>query len=165
MRRKRLLLFFVMMLIALAAAPSAALAQRTLDITVNKAELLRFDRHPGSVLVVNPAIADVVADGGDHVFVLGKTPGETQLFVLDEAGKTMMQATVRVGTPAAGQVSVFRGTAETTLNCAPRCAGPQGGAPAAAPAAAPAPMGAAAPPVAPSPTPPAASTPAPSPRY
>jgi hypothetical protein len=162
MPRARLFLLALALVAALVATPRPTQSQqRSLDLIVNKAELLRFDRHPGSVLVVNPQIADVVADGGNHVFILGKIPGETQLFVLDEDGKTMMQANVRVGTPASGQVSVFRGTAEATLNCAPRCAGLQSGTPAAAAGGAASPTaGASAAPAA-APAAPAPSAPAP----
>jgi hypothetical protein len=115
----------------LAVAPGFASAQQAIQVAVNKAELLRFDKAPTSVLVVNPAIADIVADGSSHIFVLGKAPGETQLFVLGEGGKTVMQSTVRVVTASTGEVTIYRGGQEgATLSCAPRCVG--GGAPGAA---------------------------------
>jgi hypothetical protein len=115
---------FLAALVGLTAAGAAHAQQpQSIEIAVNKAELLRFEKAPGSVLVVNPGIADIVADGSARVFVLGKAPGETQLFVLDDGGRTMLQANVRVVTAPGGQVSVFRGTAESTLNCAPRCTG------------------------------------------
>jgi hypothetical protein len=157
---------FLAALLGLAAAGAAHAQQpQSIEIAVNKAELLRFQKAPGSVLVVNPGIADIVADGSARVFVLGKAPGETQLFVLDDAGRTMLQANVRVVTAPSGQVSVFRGVAESTLNCAPRCTGasaaggiPSGGstvpaAAASAPAPAATPSEAPAPPNVPAPNP------------
>src|SRR4051794_19319406 len=124
------------------AAP--ARADDAIRIEVSKAELLRFNARPGSVLVADPKIADVVADGGRHVFVLGKAPGETKLFVLDAGGQTLMAKTVRVVAASANQVTVYRGADETTtLNCSPSCAPPPdekhkaAASPASAPAAAP----------------------------
>jgi hypothetical protein len=132
MQRVSTFLAAVLGLASVAAAhPAGAQQPQSIEVAVNKGELLRFPKAPGSVLVVNPAIADIVADGSPRVFVLGKAPGETQLFILDEGGRTMLQANVRVVTASSGQVTVFRGTAESSLNCAPRCTGasPGGGIP------------------------------------
>jgi Flp pilus assembly secretin CpaC len=131
--------------LALAASPAAA-QQRMIEVAINGAELLRLDAEPGSVLVANPAIADVVVEGGKQVFVLGKTPGETQLYVLDRSGGTMLRAMVSVVPQTARHMTVIRGTEESQIHCAPRCAEvgghdkkPGGGAAAAAtPAPAPA---------------------------
>jgi Flp pilus assembly secretin CpaC len=145
------------LLAALAAAASlaplgAAAQQRALEVAVNKAELLHFQQAPASVLVVNPAIADVVADGSSHVFVLGKTPGETELYILDAEGKAMLRTNIRVVTASSGAVTVFRGIGETTLSCAPRCAPGATGGPATTGAAAPI-AASAAPPIAAPPIP------------
>lgn len=106
---------------ALCAFPAAA-QQRTIQVAVNGAELIRLDTAPGSVLIANPAIADVVVEGGSQVFVLGRAPGETQLYVLDSSGGTMLRAAVSVLPPTARHVTVIRGDEETHLHCAPRCA-------------------------------------------
>jgi hypothetical protein len=136
-------------LLAFAIAPAAA-QQRMIEVSVNTAELLRLDGAPGSVLVANPSIADVVVEGGKQVFVLGKTPGETQLYILDTNGGTMVRAMISVVPQTARHITIIRGTEESQLHCAPRCAevggrekkpgasGPAAGAPALAPAPAPA---------------------------
>jgi Flp pilus assembly secretin CpaC len=107
--------------LALAASPAAA-QQRMIEVAINAAELLRLDAEPGSVLVANPAIADVVVEGGKQVFVLGKTPGETQLYVLDRNGGTMLRAMVSVVPQTARHMTIIRGTDESQIHCAPRCA-------------------------------------------
>src|SRR4051794_20871078 len=96
-----------MFLAALAAAVSlaplgAGAQQRALEVAVNKAELLPFPRPPGSVRGVTPAIAAIVAEGPSRVFVLGKTPGETELYILDGEGKTMLRTNIRVVTASSG---------------------------------------------------------------
>lgn len=128
--------------LALCALPAAA-QQRTIQVPVNGAELIRLGTIPGSVLIANPAIADVVVEGGKQVFVLGRAPGETQLYVLDSSGATLLQAAVSVLPPTTRHVTVIRGDEETYLHCAPRCAAvvgqekKQGGARAGAGAASP----------------------------
>lgn len=107
--------------LALCALPAAA-QQRTIQVPLNGAELIRLDTVPGSVLIANPAIADVVVEGGRQVFVLGRAPGETQLYVLDSSGAALLQAAVSVLPPTARHVTVIRGDEETHLHCAPRCA-------------------------------------------
>lgn len=107
--------------LALAASPAAA-QQRMIEVAINAAELVRLDAEPGSVLVANPAIADVVVEGGKQVFVLGKAPGETQLYVLDRNGGTMLRAMVSVVPQTARHMTIIRGTEESQIHCAPRCA-------------------------------------------
>lgn len=105
----------------LAAAPAWA-QQRTITVTTNRAEMIRLDKTAGTVLVANPAIADVVVEAGQQLFILGRSPGETQLYVLDGEGKTLLSAVLAVRPPAANHLSIVRGTDEATVHCAPRCA-------------------------------------------
>jgi Flp pilus assembly secretin CpaC len=131
--------------LALTAFPAAA-QQRMIQVAVNTAELVQLETAPGSVLVANPTIADVVVEGGKQVFVLGKTPGETQLYILGPNGGTMLRAMVSVVPQTARHMTIIRGTDESQLHCAPRCAAvagqekkPGGGSPAPGPAPAAAP--------------------------
>ena len=103
------------------AVPAAA-QQRMIQVAVNTAELVQLETAPGSVLVANPAIADVVVEGGKQVFVLGKTPGETQLYILGPNGGTMLRAMVSVVPQTARHMTIIRGTDESQVHCAPRCA-------------------------------------------
>lgn len=107
--------------LALAAFPAAA-QQRMIQVAINTAELVQLETTPGSVLVANPAIADVVVEGGKQVFVLGKAPGETQLYILAPNGGTMLRAMVSVVPQTARHMTIIRGTEESQLHCAPRCA-------------------------------------------
>jgi Flp pilus assembly secretin CpaC len=116
--------FILIALLAGLAAPVAGLAQqqRMISVVANRAELFSLDQPAGSILVANPAIADVVIEGGNRLFVLGRAPGETQVFVLDGQGKTLINALVSVRPPSANHITVFRGTEESNLHCSPRCA-------------------------------------------
>src|SRR3954470_5672939 len=97
--------FLMIALLAGLAAPLASEAQqpqrRVISVIANRAELFPLDQPAGSALIANPAIADVVMEGGNRLFVLGRAPGETQLFVLDAEGKTLIDAVVSVRPPSA----------------------------------------------------------------
>ena len=114
-----------MLLLAGLVAPIASLAQqqpRMIGVVANRAELMPLPQPAGSVLVANPAIADVVIEGGNRLFILGRAPGETQIFVLDMQGATLVNAVVSVRPPAANHMTIIRGTEESHLHCSPRCA-------------------------------------------
>lgn len=121
--------------LVLAVSPAAA-QQRVIEVALNTAELIHLDAAPGSVLVANPSIADVVVQGGKQVFVLAKAPGETELYILDTNGGTMLRAMISVIPQTARHLTIIRGTEESQLHCAPRCAAVDGKAGAAPPPAA-----------------------------
>jgi len=102
-------------------ASPAAPQQSTIQVAVNSAELIQLKDAPGSVLVANPAIADIVVEGGRQVFILGKSPGETQLYVLDGSGGTMVRAVVSVVPQTARHMTIIRGEDQSQVHCAPRC--------------------------------------------
>ena len=92
-------------------------------VTVHKGTILRLGRERPAkiVLVADPEIADVVVESPFLIFILGRRPGETSLFVLDEMEREIHNIEIVVRPNAESPVSVYRSTKETTLNCAPRC--------------------------------------------
>jgi Pilus formation protein N terminal region len=129
----------------------AAEPGRALRVEVDKAEVVPLGGTASVVLIANPQVADVVVEKNHLVFVLGKRPGETRLFVYDGAGHALVSRDIVVVPPDQRTVTITRDTLATTYSCDPRCASmtPAGarpgtpGAPGAAPAA---PVPAAAPP-------------------
>ena len=134
------------------AVPTRASGE-TISIIVNKAHIIRLDKDAASVLVGDPRLARWNLDSPRRIFVRGRVPGETNLYVLDSDGNEILSADLIVVPNKDRHVTVNRGVAEATLSCAPRCAvvsapeGAAGGgatpaaaaaAPTAAPAAAPA---------------------------
>ncbi len=53
-------------------------------VEVNEGKLLRLNADAASVFIANPAIADISVKSARLVYVLGLTPGETSLFVIDK---------------------------------------------------------------------------------
>ena len=123
--RRHLAAFTVLSLFA--ALPAAAhettsAADRTsINVAVSKANIVRLTRDAGVVLVANPRIADVAIESPRLIFVIGRTVGETNLYVFDGTGREMVNADVVVTPNSDRHVTVNRGTKEVTLSCARRC--------------------------------------------
>ena len=144
------------------AAPSghAAAPDRPLHVTKDNAEVVNLASPPAVVLVADPQIADVVVEQGHLIFVIGKRPGQTRLFVYGARGEAILERDVVVVPPRDREVTIIRSTFATDYSCDPRCVAlgpePQGAAtsstavppsaplaaPSAPPAAAPAPSAA-----------------------
>ena len=106
------------------ATPAAADRVR---VEIDKYTLLELKADADSVFVGNPAVADVVVQGPRRLFVLGLTPGETSLRVLDIDGRDIIVTSIVVVPIEQRSVTVNRntpqrGAVELTYSCDPRCA-------------------------------------------
>lgn len=122
------------LIVALTALAGAAQAAPALVVPIDQSTPLPLPRGARDVLIGNPAIADVaVLDAGKAV-VSGRGYGVTNLIVIDQLGRTVMERQVVVAAPSAGRVSVIRGPSVEEYACAGGCersggdkAGPAGG--------------------------------------
>ena len=72
-------------------------AQETINVEVNKAHLIQLEEEYAEVvLIANPQIADVAVESPWTIFVLGRKPGVTSLFILGVGGKEIIRAEVVV---------------------------------------------------------------------
>jgi hypothetical protein len=101
---------------------SAVWAQTTLRVGVDKAHVLRLDKDAATIMLANPAIADVAVENSRLIFLLGRTTGETNLIILDRDGREILSSAVVVVPTRDRQVSIFRSMIEFTKSCDPRCA-------------------------------------------
>lgn len=91
-----------------AAAPAAAqyadggLHAGTLEVPVNKSQIVTADRAIAKAMVGNSAIADIVPLTDRSVYVLGKGMGTTSLTLYDSAGRVLVVMDVAVGPDADG---------------------------------------------------------------
>ena len=109
--------------VLMAALPGASQADDTIyRIDLNKTQILRLPAPAGSIVVGNPAIADVTVHSPGLVMVVGRGFGETNLVILDRDGQTMVDADVQVTaiTPSNG-VRLFQAASRQTYTCAPYC--------------------------------------------
>ena len=119
---------FLRPLLALAVAaclvaPGLAQAAGTDPITVkaNMARILRISAPAATVIIGNPGVADVTIQDPQTLILTGKSYGETNLIVLDSAGNPVADTMVSVIQENADTITVYMGTARTTLSCQPVC--------------------------------------------
>jgi Flp pilus assembly secretin CpaC len=110
-------------LIALMAMPSAGRAEEPASIAVkiDEARLVRLSEDAAQIIVGNPSIADVAAQGSRLLVVTGKSYGSTNLIALDSAGRTILSARLGVAPNDDQLVTIYRGTLRQSLHCAPDC--------------------------------------------
>jgi Flp pilus assembly secretin CpaC len=103
--------------------PGAAQAAGNDPITVkaNMARILRISAPAATVIIGNPGVADVTIQDPQTLILTGKSFGETNLIVLDSAGNPVADTIVSVVQANADTVTVYMGTARTTLSCQPVC--------------------------------------------
>lgn len=123
--------------VLLAAPAASAQAGQPLSVELDHTARLQLRGAAGSVIVGNPAVADVTVVDDRTLFVSGRGYGVTEIVVLDGLGRTLYQNNVVVTQPQSGQVRVWRGSAVTDMACAASCAPSERSAAGAPPANAP----------------------------
>ena len=102
--------------------PSAAAdAVPMLAVGVDRGVNIRLWGTASTVVVGNPAIADVNLVNGRTLLITGHAVGQTSIMVLDSSGRETFHQTILVGPADAGHVSVQRGAQATDYSCSPRC--------------------------------------------
>ena len=102
--------------LALSAPASAGVVAR-----IDEATAVTLSGSAASVIVGNPAVADVNIVDRRRIAVLGRTYGTTNIMVFDAAGRMIYNDLVTVTSPSAGHVSMFRGALVNNYTCGPRC--------------------------------------------
>ncbi len=145
--------------IACAASVRAQPKAEPLQIVANKATILRLTKPAQQVIIGDPRIFDATAETRTMLVLFGRTPGETNLIVLDSQNREILSIPVLVTSENDRHISIVSagksGHAEVVYNCDDRCVrvtllgaapAPSGGGAQGAAAAEPAPPAAAPPP-------------------
>jgi len=103
-------------LVALLPAPSFAAG---LGLAMDEVRTISFDKPVATVYVGNPAIADINMIDTRHAFVIGKSPGTTNIIALDGEGKSVSDTGIAVlaGVNSGSTVTLNRGTQRITYSC------------------------------------------------
>jgi len=105
-----------------ALLPATPGAENTVvGVEVNMARILRISSPAETVIIGNPGIADVTIQDAQTLILTGRSYGTTNLIVLDAAGNPIVDTLIEVVQRRAGIITVFQGSARTTLACAPGC--------------------------------------------
>lgn len=108
--------------LAVAALATPALAAPRTSVAIDQTTRINLRGAAASVVVGNPAIADVTVVDERTVFLSGRGYGVTEVVVLDPLGRTLWQGEVVVTQPTQGAVTVYRGSTATEMACAQSCA-------------------------------------------
>ena len=102
---------------------TAATAQgRQLEVPIHQATRVQLGAAAGSVIVANPAIADVAVTDARTLFITGKSYGLTEIIAIDALGRPLFQRQVAVSPGETGSVRVWRGGEAVEVACGARCA-------------------------------------------
>ena len=88
---------------------------------VDHAKVVRLPEKAQTVVVGNPAIADVSMQRNGVMIVTGKSFGVTNLIALDANGTLLAESMVRVGSASDAVLTVQRGMERESYACSPDC--------------------------------------------
>ncbi len=106
--------------LAFAALGETAAAEQ-LWLTMDQVRPFKLETPAQSIVVGNPAIADVTIQDNTNLLLFGKAPGLTNIYIFDETGAPAKNLMIRVRTPSSDMLTVHRGAARTTYNCTTNC--------------------------------------------
>ncbi|PZN99156.1 MAG: pilus assembly protein [Hyphomicrobiales bacterium] len=118
------------LILAASATPAGAAPQTTriettkLDsviVMVDHAKVIRLPAKAQTVIIGNPAIADVAVQRNGVMVVTGKSFGVTNLIALDASGALLAESLVRVGADSDSVMTVQRGLERESYSCTPTC--------------------------------------------
>ena len=88
---------------------------------IDHAKVLRLPDRTLTVIVGNPAIADVAVQKNGVLVLTGKSFGRTNLIALDGGGALLAELTVSVRAPEDAVITVQRGLDRESYSCTPHC--------------------------------------------
>jgi hypothetical protein len=90
---------------------------------MDEVRIVAFKQPVSTVYVGNPAIADITTIDSQHIFVLGKSFGDTNMIALGRDGRPVANNHVTVFGRRMGAVTVQKGAKQFTYSCtAAQCA-------------------------------------------
>ncbi|MEO1244010.1 MAG: pilus assembly protein N-terminal domain-containing protein [Pseudomonadota bacterium] len=90
-------------------------------LTMDQVRPLKLENPAQSIVVGNPAIADVTVQDNENILLFGKAPGLTNIYIFDEKGDAVENVMIRVRSSSADMLTMQRGLARTTYNCTNNC--------------------------------------------
>ncbi len=90
-------------------------------LSTNAPKLMTFDKPIGSLLISDPAVADVTVQSNTEILFFGKMPGVTNIYVFDEAGVKTQTLSVRVKTNRRDMLTLQSGGTQYSFSCTDVC--------------------------------------------
>jgi Flp pilus assembly secretin CpaC len=90
-------------------------------VAYDQARPVRLDAPVKTIVIGNASVAEAMLVNDRLIYIQGRIFGTTNLVALDHQGKEIYKALVTVGAPETSQVTLYRGNAQFTMVCSPRC--------------------------------------------
>jgi Flp pilus assembly secretin CpaC len=97
-----------------------AIAASQLTVIADRAKIVRIAGEISSIVVGNPAFADVSVQK-KFIIVHGRNFGQTNILVLDDEGNALADLEVTIVKGPDRNVSVYRAGQKASYACAPKC--------------------------------------------
>lgn len=104
-----------------AALGISAAAAEDLSVSKDQSKVIKLSGAASTVVVGNPAIADVTMQDANTAFITGKGFGTTNVIAMDAEGRQIASFRIVVTSTADRSVTLIKGQQQITLSCAPRC--------------------------------------------
>lgn len=102
-------------------AAAAAETEKRLEVAIDHARVLKIARRAETIIIGNPSVVDVTVHDSQTLVLTGRSYGITNLVVLDNDGKAILDESVLVTSNEDGTVRIFRQADRVTYACAPQC--------------------------------------------
>ena len=106
---------------AASAEQEQQVATQYIRVASDQARPVRLDVPVKTIVIGNASVAEAMLVNDRLIYVQGRIFGTTNLVALDHHGKEIFKALVTVGAPDTSQVTLYRGAAQFTMACSPRC--------------------------------------------
>lgn len=110
----------IFLVAAFLAATMSAQAEQ-IWLTMDQVRPYRLEAAAQSIIVGNPAIADVTVQDNKNILLFGKAPGLTNMYIFDENGEPSGNLIIRVRSHGPDMLTYYRGSARRTYNCTSNC--------------------------------------------
>lgn len=90
-------------------------------VFLDQAKLLKLPNGTETIIVGNPAIADVNVQRNGVLVITGRMPGRTNFIALDMNGTIISESFVSVSVAPGNSLTVMRGGEFAHYHCAPNC--------------------------------------------
>ena len=105
----------------LAVLPFSSAKAQDLVVKYDQSQLLRLPRPVADIIVGNPSIVDVTAQGNNLLVVTGKSFGITNVIALDADRNIIQDQRVMVIREEVKTVTLTKGDKRQSYNCSPQC--------------------------------------------
>ena len=92
-----------------------------IHVVVDRAKVMRLAEPADTIIVGNPAIANVTLQDAETLVITAMGYGSTNLIVLNSDGEPFVDEVIVTERPSDSIISVYRGTQQFSYACAPQC--------------------------------------------